>query len=131
MAEQTVLQKTGDNKPDVAATREETRFLRPPVDIYETKDELVVLADLPGVAKDDVDVRVENNILTINGKTSHEMPGAMLDNEFTLYNYYRQFELSDTVDQEKIQAELKHGVLTIHLPKAAQVKPKQIEVKVS
>jgi len=131
MAEKTVPAQQETETEVVKGTREQSRYLIPPVDIYETKDALVVAADLPGVHKSDVDVRVEDGILTINGKTSYERKGNPVVDEFSLLNFHRQFELSEAVDQEKIAAELKHGVLTIRLPKAEAAKPRQIAVKVS
>ena len=113
------------------ATRDEARYMAPPVDIYETNNALVVVADLPGVSKNDVDIRVEDNILTIKGKTSYEQPSNLIRGEFGLDGYYRQFQLSDEVDQGKISAESKNGVLTITLTKAEKTKPRKIEVKVS
>jgi HSP20 family molecular chaperone IbpA len=112
-------------------THSRERTLTPPVDIYETPDGLVVLADLPGVSKEGLDVRVENDILTIRGTSSDGLPGEPIYREFELANYFRQFELSEKVDQNKITAELKHGVLTLKLPKAEEAKPKKIEVKVN
>ncbi len=111
------------------ATREETRYIVPPVDIYETADALMVVVDLPGVDKDDVDVRVEENVLTIKGNADYEPPANLLIGEFGLQGYYRQFQLSDEVNQDRISAESKNGVLTIRLPKAEKSKPKQIKVK--
>ncbi len=111
------------------ATREETRYLVPPVDIFETNDALTVVVDLPGVNKDNVDVRVEENILTIKGNADYEPPANPLPGEFNLQGYYRQFQLSDEVDQSRISAESKNGVLTIILPKAEKSKPRQIKVK--
>ena len=111
------------------ATREETRYIVPPVDIYETDDALTVVVDLPGVGKDSVDVRVEDNVLTIKGNADYEPPANLLLGEFSLQGYYRQFQLSDEVNQSRISAESKNGVLTIHLPKAEKSKPKQIKVK--
>ncbi len=111
------------------ATREETRYIVPPVDIYETADALTVVVDLPGVGKDSVDVRVEENVLTIKGNADYEPPANLLLGEFSLQGYYRQFQLSDEVNQSRISAESKNGVLTIHLPKAEKSKPKQIRVK--
>ncbi len=111
------------------ATREETRYIVPPVDIYETDDALTVVVDLPGVDKDNVDVHVEENVLTIKGKADYEPPANLLLGEFNLLSYYRQFQLSDEVSQSRISAESKNGVLTIHLPKAEKSKPKQIKVK--
>ena len=111
------------------ATREETRYIVPPVDIYETDDALTVVVDLPGVGKDNVDVRVEENVLTIKGTADYEPPANPLLGEFNLQGYYRQFQLSDEVNQGRISADSKNGVLTIHLPKAEKSKPKQIKVK--
>jgi HSP20 family protein len=112
-------------------TREETRFVAPPVDIYENADSLVVITDLPGVAPGDVSVRVDEGILTIQGKTRYEAPQDMLYDEFGLVDFYRQFQLTDEVDQEKISGDLKNGVLTVQLPKAEKAKPRKIEVKVT
>ncbi len=89
------------------------------------------MADLPGVSREDLDVSVENGLLTIRGRTHHAVPGDAIYREYELANFFRQFELSDKVDQNKITAELKHGVLTLNLPKAEEAKPRQIEVKVS
>ncbi len=111
-------------------TRSQERAVTPPVDIYETSDGLVVKADLPGVAKDRLDVRVENNLLTILGRTTHSIPGDMLYREYELVNFFRQFELSERVDQAKISAELKNGVLTLNLPKAEESKPRKIDIHV-
>jgi HSP20 family protein len=130
MAERTVAARTQDRTP---ASREETRsqerYITPPVDIYETADGLVVKADLPGVAKEGLDVRVENNLLTIRGQAAHIAPGDPVYREYGLVNFFRQFELNERVDQGKISAELNHGVLTLNLPKAEEAKPRTIEVK--
>jgi HSP20 family protein len=131
MAEKTV--PTTQNKP--LSTREETRseerYVTPPVDIYENGDDLVVTADLPGVAKENLDVRVENNLLTMRGKPSHWAAGDPIYREYELVSYFRQFELNEKVDQSRISAELQHGVLTLRLPKAQEAKPRKIEVRVS
>ncbi|HOJ34637.1 MAG TPA: Hsp20/alpha crystallin family protein [Candidatus Hydrogenedentes bacterium] len=115
----------------VPETREETRTLTPPVDIFEIDDGLAVVVDLPGVDKSGVDIRVENNILTIKGTVDHKTAGDPVYKEFELLNYYRQFQLGEKVDQNKIHAEMKGGVLTIYLPKVEEAKPKKISVKVS
>ncbi len=111
------------------ATRTRERHVPPPVDIYETPEELVLLADLPGVQKGDLDLRLEDNILTIRAKPQSLAPGEPVEREFELQGFFRQFDISEEIDQEKITAELKHGVLTLHLPKAQKVKPRQIEVR--
>ena len=112
-------------------TRSQERTMTPPVDIYETPEGLVVKADLPGVAKDGLDVRVENNLLTIRGRASHSATGELVYGEYDLVNFFRQFELSERVDQAKISAELKNGVLTLNLPKAEEAKPRKIDIHVA
>jgi HSP20 family protein len=132
MAEKTVATRSQQRTPP---SREETRsqeqYVTPPVDIYETAEGLVVKADLPGVARENLDVRVENNLLTIRGKSSHVAPGEPIYREYELVNFFRQFELNERVDQAKISADLKHGVLTLQLPKAEEAKPRRIDVKVA
>ena len=134
MAEKTVpATTTAEAQTPVSkeGTRAQERYVVPPVDIYETKDGLVLTADLPGVAKDDLDIRVEENLLTIQGKTSQPaVPGSSVRREYELVNYFRQFELSEKVDQARIGASLKHGVLTLNLPTAEKAKPRQIQVSV-
>lgn len=112
------------------ATREEDRYMVPPVDIYETDKILAVIVDLPGVRKNDVDIRVDKDILTIKGKVKYEQPKDLIRGEFGLLDFFRQFQLNDEVDQEKISAETKNGVLTITLPKAEKAKPRLVKVKV-
>jgi len=112
-------------------TRTEERYITPPVDIYELPESLVVTVDVPGVSQSDLDIRVDSNILTIQGRAKHVLSDASTHREYELVNVFRQFELTDTVDQSKISADLKHGVLTLVLPKAEAAKPKQIPVRVS
>jgi len=128
MKESTVPQKREEAVPQ---TREEARSLVPPVDIFDIEDGLAVVVDLPGVKKEHVDVRVENDVLTIAGKAEHKTPANPLYKEFELVNYFRQFQLTEHVNQEKIKAEMKYGVLTIKLPKAEKAKPKKIAVNVA
>ncbi|HXF74510.1 MAG TPA: Hsp20/alpha crystallin family protein [Methylomirabilota bacterium] len=132
MAEKTVP-TAGEAK--VSSSREITRsperYIAPPVDIYETKEGLVLMADLPGVSKENLDVRVENDLLTIRGNAGHRISGDPIYREYELANFFRQFELGEKVDQSRITAELKHGVLTLSLPKAEEAKPRRIEIKVS
>lgn len=132
MAEKTVPQYAAEqDTSEKENTRSQERYVTPAVDIYETVDGLVVKADLPGVAKDGLDLRVENNLLTIRGRAVHCAQGEMLYGEYQLADFFRQFELSDKVDQQKISAELKHGVLTLNLPKAEEAKPRKIDVRVA
>lgn len=132
MAEKTVPTRSqGETPKSREDTRSQQRYIAPPVDIYETPEALVVLADLPGVSKEDLDVRVDKNLLTIHGTVSHGVHGDLIYREYELVNYFRQFELTNNVDQSRISAELRHGVLTLSLPKAEEAKPKRIEVRVS
>lgn len=111
-------------------TRAQEQYAPPPVDIYETNDGLVLVADLPGVNKDGLSIEVKDDILTLQGRTQHALPGRPVYQEFELVNFFRQFQLSDSVDVPSISAELKHGVLTLKLPKAARAKPRKIQVAV-
>ena len=115
----------------VEETRQREHYITPPVDIYETPESLVVLADLPGIDPTHLDVRVDNNILTLRGQTRYTMPGDVSYREYTLVSFFRQFELSERIDQDKIHADLKHGVLTLTLPKAAKAQPRAIAVNVA
>jgi HSP20 family protein len=103
---------------------------RPRVDILETDQEVLLLADLPGVKPADVDVRFENGELTIHGRrTPSHMGKKRVLFEYEPTHYHRAFRLSEDVAADKIQAELKNGVLTVHLPKAEAAKPRKIAVK--
>jgi len=131
MAEKTVATNgQNQNAPSREGTRSQERYVTPPVDIYETAGGLVVKADLPGVEKENLDLQVENNLLTIRGKPTHTTAGEAIYREYELVNFFRQFELNEKVDQTKISAELKHGVLTLQLPKAEEAKPRKIQVRV-
>jgi HSP20 family protein len=132
MAEKTVaMPETQVTTREPEGTRTHERYVAPPVDIYELPEGLVVMADMPGVDKDSLDIRVDHNILTIRGQASHVLSGEPIYREYELVHYFRQFELSDKVDQNKITADLKQGVLTLSLPKAEAVKPRKIAVAVS
>ena len=115
-------------------TREETRskekYIRPAVNIIETEEGLVLTADIPGAAKETLDVNVEKGILTISAPTNHSMPGQAVYQEFELANYYRQFSIPESLDHEKARADFTNGILTLTVPKAEAAKPKRIEVKV-
>lgn len=102
------------------------------MDIYETQNELVVVCDVPGVAKDGIDVGVDDNVLTIKAHAMdrEEDVSKEVYREYRLADYFRQFELSEEVDQERISAELKHGVLKVILPKSEKAKPRKIDIKV-
>ena len=131
MAEKTVAAASGKQVPTGREmTRAQESYIQPPVDIYETPEGLVLLADMPGVAPSDLEVRLEENILTIKGKAKHAIDKEPTYREFELVNFFRQFELSEHVDREKIAARLNNGVLMLQLPRAEKAKPRQIPVQV-
>lgn len=106
----------------------------PVVDIYDKGGEVVIHAELPGMKKDDIDIHVENNILTIRGKRERKeeiKEDSYFRSERAYGQFSRSFSLPTSVDVKKIAAEYKDGVLALRLPKADEAKPRQIEVKVS
>ena len=132
MAEKTVaIPATQEMNAQPEGTRTRERYASPPVDIYEMPDGLVVMADLPGITHEHLDVRVDNHILTIRAQAVRAQRAEPTYREFELVNYFRQFELSDKVDESRISADLKHGVLILNLPKAEEAKPRRIAVAVS
>jgi HSP20 family protein len=105
----------------------------PAVDIYETEHELVVKADLPEVDPKELDIRVENNLLTIRGERKFEKKVSedhYLRVERAYGSFSRSFSLANTVDAEAIEADYQNGVLTLTIPKREEAKPKQIKVNV-
>lgn len=101
----------------------------PAVDIFETEDALTLLADLPGVKKEDLDIDLDDRRLTITGLVDGEEPRfRSLYSEYGVGGFTRSFELGDTIDRKGISAALKDGVLTLVLPKADRLKPRKIEV---
>jgi len=105
----------------------------PAVDISETEHELVVNADLPGVDIKDLDIRVENNVLTIRGERKFEKKvneENYLRVERAYGSFSRSFSLANTVNPEGIKADYQNGVLTLNIPKREEAKPKQIKVNV-
>ena len=106
----------------------------PAVDIYETEQELVVREDMPDLAEKDIDVRVENNMLTIRGERKFEKNVSeenFLRMERSYGSFSRSFSLPNTVNTDQIKADYRNGVLTVTLPKREESKPKQVKVSVS
>jgi HSP20 family protein len=105
--------------------------VKPPVDIFETSEGIVLLADVPGLGQDDLDVSVDRGVLTIQGSASREGTSSNGHRHGAPFSVFRQFRLGDTIDPEHIAAELKHGVLRLHLPKAEAHRARKVDVKVS
>ncbi len=116
------------------ARAEDTRnnqFFTPRVDIVETDRELLIYADMPGALPHDIDLRYEQGELTLRGKVQPaESDGNLIFSEYEVGDFYRVFQIHETIDAAKIEAEFKNGVLVVHLPKQEAVKPKQVAVRV-
>ena len=107
------------------------RIFMPTADIYEDRDTLTVILEMPGVEKDNVQVRVEDGILGVEGRIDLSKYQGLtpLYSEYNIGHYARNFRLSGKIDQSKIEAEIKDGVLLLTLPKAEESKPRTIRVK--
>lgn len=102
----------------------------PRFDICECDDELILYGDLPGVDPDNLDIEFENRQLTIHGKVYRRHSGnRMLYSEYGVGDFHRTFTIGEAIDSGRISAELHNGVLTLHLPKSQEAKPRRIEVK--
>ncbi|HKP55029.1 MAG TPA: Hsp20/alpha crystallin family protein [Chloroflexia bacterium] len=106
------------------------RVFLPAVDIYETADSVVLVADMPGVDENSVDVNLEKNVLTIYGRVEPQYPAghSLTYSEYRIGDYQRSFTVSNTIDWEKIQGTVKDGVLRLTLPKAGPAKTKKIAI---
>ena len=131
MANETELQvqqkREVDKKPE--STTPARRYL-PVTDIFETPEALKVILEMPGVDKDGVEVRVENDVLTIDGQVDFSKYQGLTPvyTEYNVGNYARSFQLSSKIDQERITADLQDGVITLILPMAEKAKPRKIKV---
>lgn len=105
-------------------------FFTPRVDIVESETELLLFADMPGVRPDDIDLRYEQGELILRGKVApRETKGTQIFAEYDVGDFYRVFQVHESIDASKIDAECKNGVLTVHLPKTEAVKPKQVPIR--
>ncbi len=127
-----------NDQTDVARNKEESRAaaqaaLTPPVDVFEDATGITLLADLPGVPKDDLHLQVEAETLTIEGEVRLEVPEGMeaTHAEVSLPRYRRVFTLSRELDTDKGSAEFRNGVLTLRIPKAEHAQPRRIDVEVA
>jgi len=121
-------------KSEVSSSTEQTRpgpVFTPTVDIFETPENLTLVADLPGVTADDLNIDLKENILTLSGEAAQEAGNDEQDilREYRTGTYLREFTLSEMIDQQGIEANLKDGVLTLTLPKVKAATPRKITVK--
>jgi HSP20 family protein len=128
MAETHVEKARGEQR-QAEATRSGPYFT-PRVDIYETDKELLVCADVPGVRPEDVDLRYERGELLLHGRVRPQAhPGHVLVEEYEEGDFYRVFQIHESIDSARIAAECKNGVLTVHLPKAESAQPRKVTVR--
>jgi HSP20 family protein len=103
----------------------------PAVDIYENNDEVLLLADFPGVSKDGVGVHLDKDVLTLQGTRSELDDKGLITSEFRNFDYHRAFTLPQGIDADRIGAVLENGVLRVTLPKSASIRSRRIEIKTS
>ena len=131
MSDTATMEKRENTVTRAERTRDGRAYL-PNCDIVEHDDELLLVADVPGARPQDIDVNYERGLLTIQARiepqTDPESRNYLL-REYGVGDYYRTFQIGEGIDASKIAAEVKGGVLTLHLPKAEAVKPKRIVVK--
>lgn len=116
-------------KESLPEKRRDIPVITPVVDIYENEEEILLNADMPGVTKDDLTVHIDNGTLDITGIREIRQTGSADWEEFTDVEYRRTFSVPQTIDIEKIDAELRNGVLELHLPKAESAKARIIEIR--
>mgnify|MGYP000336128926 CR=1 FL=1 len=134
MAETQSKEIQARDKQEVSSSAEQTRsglIFTPDVDIFETEQELVLLADMPGVKADALTIDLRDNVLTLTGEVEAEANSGeqVILSEYPTGKYHRRFTLSEVIDQSKIDANLKDGVLRLTLPKVEKATPRQITVK--
>ena len=123
------------DQPGVPAVPEQTRpgaVYTPSVDIFENENQITLLADMPGVRAADLKIDLRENVLTLEGRAAGSEGGKETDvlREYrSAATFFRQFTLSETIDQAKIDAKLTDGVLRLELPKVERAKPRQITVR--
>ena len=131
MAEKQELQV--QQKREVEKAQEPTRPTRaflPEADIFEGEDALTVVLEMPGVTRDNVDISVESGVLTVEGRIDFGKYEGLqpVYSEYNVGPYRRSFRIAGTIDQDKISAEMRDGVITLILPKAERAKPRRIQI---
>jgi len=105
------------------------QVVAPPVDVYENREEFLLIADMPGVVREDLRIHLDKGQLTIQAGRPESARGKLLAAEARATDYRRAFSVPQGIDVDKIAADLKDGVLYVHLPKSAELKPRQIQVR--
>ena len=118
-----------NSKTDLQETTRDRQYISPAVDIYESEEALTLMADMPGVGKEQLEIDVDQGVLTLSARIDQEVKEKSLYQEFRPSGYYRQFRLLEEFDVTKADAQIKNGVLTLRLPKSEAAKPRKIAVK--
>lgn len=134
MAEKDTKDLQAKKKTEIQTSAEQTRpglIFSPAVDIFETEKEIKLLADIPGVKPDDISIDLKDNVLTLAGSVESPQKNDEEDvlREYQIGRYYRKFTLSEMIEQSKIEAHVKDGVLNLVLPKVEKAAPRKITVK--
>lgn len=134
MAAPATAREIEKREAEAPAGAERTRARRvyvPRVDIYETKEEIILVADMPGVSEKSIDITLDKNVLTLSGTVEPWQPEglSLTYAEYNVGDYQRVFTLPNEIDREKLQASLKDGVLRLRLPKASAALPRKISVQ--
>lgn len=130
MAEQELTPKAKEEAPAKGERVRPGRVFIPAVDIFETPEALVLVADMPGVSGDKITLDLKENLLKITGEVGPPPDKEIiLAQEYAIGDYHREFQVGDLIDKNKIEATVKNGVLTLTLPKAEKAKPRRIEVQ--
>jgi HSP20 family molecular chaperone IbpA len=134
MTKENTLQEVEKQEVEVAEGAERTRTCKayiPRADIYETDSNVVIVADMPGVDENSLDITLEKNVLSIVGSVDFDRPDSfgLAYAEYDVGDYERKFTISNEIDRESIEATVKDGVLRVYLAKAAPAKTRRIDVK--
>jgi HSP20 family protein len=129
MTQELTAKEKAEVNPDVETSRGTPSF-SPAVDIFESEEAMTLIADLPGMTKEGLTIDLKDNVLTIRGQVTPALDPEKksIYQEYREGDYNRQFALSELIDQEKISASLKDGVLTLVLPKVGPAQPRRIEI---
>jgi HSP20 family molecular chaperone IbpA len=132
MATENAMQQAASRPIEVTshANRRTSWSYRPHVDIYDTPDELLLIADVPGANPDTIDISLESGILTLQTEVTlrNHSPAECIAHEYGVGSFHRRFEIDESIDTEAVSAEYRDGALTVHLPKAQQARRRRIPI---
>jgi len=130
--EKSILKKQESENTDTIERTRSGKVFVPAVDIFETENDVIVMADMPGANEKSIEITLEQNVLTIQARVEEYAPEGfdLQYREYDTGDYQRSFNLPDTINRDKIDAKFTNGVLKLILPKTEPAKPKKIEVKV-